>query len=175
MPKLRKMLGRADSPQSIALMELIETQSLPTLAAWAVSYARERYLPIYEESCPGDGRFREGLDACRAYLRGELPQSGLKPTLQGLTLAARETGHGPVAQAAARAIATACSVTHSPTGALGFLFYGAAAEAYHQVGLDQPAPVYDRLADDAMERALHSLRNAALPEEAHPVKVRWHC
>ncbi len=37
MAKLRKMLGRADDPQIIQLMRLIETQSKTTLAAWAAN------------------------------------------------------------------------------------------------------------------------------------------
>lgn len=40
MPKMRKMLGDINSQECIALMQLIETQSKDTLAAWAVNYVK---------------------------------------------------------------------------------------------------------------------------------------
>ena len=41
MPKPRKMLGKADSPTCLAVMQLIETQSRTTLARWAIAYAEQ--------------------------------------------------------------------------------------------------------------------------------------
>ena len=58
MAKLRKMLGRADDPEVVALMRLIETQSRRTLACFAADYARENWLPVYEARCPQDSRVR---------------------------------------------------------------------------------------------------------------------
>ncbi len=49
MAKLRKMLGSPDSPYIISLMRLIETQSKHTISCWAVSYAQQVMLPIYEK------------------------------------------------------------------------------------------------------------------------------
>lgn len=36
--KLRKMLGKVDDPSVVAMMSVIETQSVQTLAAWATDY-----------------------------------------------------------------------------------------------------------------------------------------
>lgn len=87
---------------------------------------------------------------------------------------ARET-EGEIAQAAARAISTACSVVQTPTGALGFTFYAAAAIIYEQVGLEEKPAVYDALAAEEMARTLASLQEAAVPDEENPAKINWHC
>ena len=49
MAKLRKMLGDVDSPECIAMMRLIETQSETTLARWALGYVESRILPVYKK------------------------------------------------------------------------------------------------------------------------------
>lgn len=67
--KLRKMLGSVDSKESVGLMGMIETQSKITLAAWAITYAKDYYLAIYEEVCPADQRLREIVAACEEYLQ----------------------------------------------------------------------------------------------------------
>jgi len=54
MPKLRKMLGAADSPYILSLMKLIDTQSKATIARWCMDYCEEHILPIFEKHCPGD-------------------------------------------------------------------------------------------------------------------------
>lgn len=41
MAKVRKMLGKADSPYIISIMQLIETQSKNTIVKWCNEYARE--------------------------------------------------------------------------------------------------------------------------------------
>ena len=69
--KLRKMLGKMDSPECQALMRQMETQSKQTLAAWAVAYAKERYLPLYQSAYPAEERLPAALEACAACLRGE--------------------------------------------------------------------------------------------------------
>ena len=116
-PKLRKMLGDVNSPEVTKLMRLIETQSLKTLANWAIEYARDNYLPIFEAESPGDGRPRAALNSCRAYLQGELPLNEARKSISDATAAAREQALA-TAQAAARAIATACAVIRTPTSAL---------------------------------------------------------
>ena len=84
------------------MMRLIETQSKSTLAAWAISYARENYLTIYEEECPGDLRLREGISACEDYLCGGRRLAEVKPVLKEAAEIARNLADQPVAQAAAR-------------------------------------------------------------------------
>ena len=175
MAKLRKMLGDIRSEECTALMRLIETQSKHTLAAWAIDYACARYLPIFQAEFPEDGRLEAMAAACREHLAGGRTLAALKPLLREGAQAARELEGHPVAQAAARAVATACAAVQTPTNALGFLFYGAAAAAYHQAGTAQPAEVYDHLAALELRRALRSLEAAALPDEPNPVKVNWNC
>ena len=58
MPKIRKMLGKADSPYIVSIMRLIEIQSKTTIAEWCIAYAEAHILPIYEKECPNDSRLR---------------------------------------------------------------------------------------------------------------------
>ena len=88
MPKLKKMLGRIDAPETVALMRLIETQSQSTLALWAICYARSRCLALYEEASPGDARPRLALDACAGYLDGG-SLAGAKQAIREAVQAAR--------------------------------------------------------------------------------------
>ena len=78
-------------------------------------------------------------------------------------------------QAAARAVATACASVQTPTSALGFLFYTAAAAAYNEKGLNADASTYDALAEREFQAALQSLRAAAVPDEPHPARLNWGC
>lgn len=170
MPKPRKMLGKADSPTCLAVMQLIETQSRTTLARWAIAYAEQTCLPLYEAAHPGEDALRNLAAACSAGPDAK----AIKPQLRELAALARaETD--PVAQAAAKAIATACAVWQTPTNALGFLFYAAAAIVYAREGTGYPPAYYDTPAEAAWQAALASLQAAALPNEPNPVKVNWNC
>ena len=169
MAKLRKMLGRADAPVCVELMSLMDTQSTATLARWAVEYAVRRVLPL----CPSS-TLQEAVDACGAYCSGKQPLRAVKPSIRAAQAAAREEGD-PVRQAAARAVATACASVQTPTSALGFLFYAAAAVAYREAGLDADAQTYDALAEREFQAALQSLRDAAVPDEPHPARLKWGC
>ncbi len=174
MAKLRKMLGRADSAEGIALMALMDTQSTHTLAAWAVRYAKERYMPLCTQLCPDETRLMQAVDACGEHLAGRMSLRTLQPVLRQAAQAGREM-EGPVAQAAARAVATACAAVRTPTSALGALFYGAAAIAYHQAGTGQTPEVYDTIAREEFRRALESLQAVAIPNEQHPAHLVWNC
>lgn len=115
MPKLRKMLGDVNSAECIALMRLIETQNERTLAAWAVGYAKDNFLGIYEMECPGNACLRDTILACEEYLKGSGKLSEIKPVIKEAGQLARDLGDNPTAQAAARAVSTACaSVIHRP-------------------------------------------------------------
>ena len=173
-PKLRKMLGDVNSPEVTKLMRLIETQSLKTLANWAIESARDNYLPIFEAESPGDGRPRAALNSCRAYLQGELPLNEARKSISDATAAAREQALA-TAQAAARAIATACAVIRTPTSALGYLFYGAAAIAYSTAGTQRTPVEYDALAVQELQRAYAALDHVAVPDEPEPAKLVWNC
>ncbi len=77
-------------------------------------------------------------------------------------------------QAAARATATACAVIQTPTNALGYLFYGAAAAAYSKAGTED-ASRWDNLARAELEQALEELRAVSVPDEPNPAKINWNC
>lgn len=175
MAKLRKMLGKLDNPDIIALMRLIETQSQQTLSQWAIEYTAEICLPIFEKQLPEDSRPADAISNCRRYLNGECKLTQVKPFLKAAGQAARDAEGFPAAQAAARAIGTACSVIQNPPGALGFVFYCAAAVAYDRAGTDQKQDVYDQLAEEEIAAVLHSLQKAAKPDELSPVKIDWNC
>ena len=70
MAKVRKMLGKADSPYIVSLMRLIETQSKNTIVKWCNEYAREHILPIYEKDYPEDIRLKNALNAVDEWLEG---------------------------------------------------------------------------------------------------------
>lgn len=175
MPKLRKMLGDSNSQECIELMQLIETQSQKTLAGWAIAYAKSNYLAIYEAECSKDLRLQDIISVCEEYLRGDKKLNEIKPSLREAGQLARDAADNPIAQAAARAISTACATIQTPTNALGFVFYGAAAIAYSEAGLTQKAEAYDELAAVEFRRALDSLQQASIPDEPQPAKIKWNC
>lgn len=175
MAKPRKMLGRPDSEVCQRIMAFMETQSRKTLAAWAVSFAAQRYLPICESGLPEDTSLPDAVTACRAYLAGERSLKAVKPYLKAAVDTARGLEDRPVIQAAARAVATACGTIQTPTNALGFLFYGAAASAYAQVGLQAEKETYEALALREFQEAYDSLQAVAVPEEEDPAKLNWNC
>ena len=174
MAKRRKMLGDIQSTECRALMTLMETQSKKTLALWASAYAKERYLPLFQAVNPESAVLEDGITACERCLAGEIKLTELKPFLKkAREMAAAE--QEPVAQAAARAISTACSAIQTPTNAFGCLLYGAAAVAYAQAGLEAEPEEYDRLAAEELSRALSSLEKAAGENEPNPAKINWNC
>ena len=173
--KIRKMLGDVHSKECRDMMQLMDTQSVTTLASWAISYAKERYLPIYKSFYPDDMRFDETISACEAYLCGDMRLKELKECLRITTKLPREITENIIAQTAARAMATACSVIQTPTNALGFLFYGAAAIAYDTVGLSETKEVYDTLASKEFQYAYQDFQKVAIEHESNPVKLKWNC
>ncbi|MGG7178295.1 putative immunity protein [Clostridium paraputrificum] len=175
MAKLRKMLGDINSEECISLMNLIETQSKITLATWAIGYAKRYYLGIYEAECPDDLRFQNIILACEEYLKGNMKLKEIKPIIKEGSQIAREANDNPIVQATARAISTALSTIQTPTSTLGFLFYGAAAVAYSEVGLGETTEVYNKLATVELNRALSSLEEVSIPNEECPVKISWNC
>ena len=169
------MLGDISSRECTALMELIQTQSGRTLAAWAVSYASEHYLPIYQSEYPGSRVLSNTIALCEEYLNGSKKLAQLKPALREAAQAAREAGASPRAQAAARAVSAACSATCTPANSLGFLFYGAAAAAYSQAGLAESQEIYDRLASAELAKAFDSLKAVSIDGEPNPARISWNC
>lgn len=183
MAKLRKMLGDVGQPEIVRLMRMIETQSKETLARWAIDCAEERYLPIYEEQAclhqigtPDERRrLYAAVCAVRECLLGGRKATALKEELAAAAQAAKDAEGYPAAQAAARAISTACAVIRTPTNALGFTFYGAAAQAYAKAGLEESAEVYDALATEELRALIESLEKVLVPDEKKPAKINWNC
>lgn len=175
MAKLRKMLGDINAPIIGSLKGLIETQSKETLANWAIRYAEEHFLDIYEKSYPEDMTFHEAIKAVREYVAGEMKLKDVKPFLREAAKVAREVDGNPAAQAAARAVSVACAVIQTPTNALGFTFYGAAAVAYDRLGLEEKREVYDAVADGEFQNMLKALEAVAVENEENPAKINWNC
>jgi len=174
--KLRKMLGDWREPCAQSLMRLMETQSKATLAKWALEYAREHILSIYAKEYPVDRRPEAALIAAQRWLAGEIKL----PEAKGIILnechaAAREVAASPATQAAARACGQAASVIHAPTHSLGLYFYGSAAKAYDQLGLDASQEAYDAFAREECARLEAALREIAVEDEPNPAKLNWNC
>ena len=104
MPKARKMLSDWNAPYIQALMKLIETQSKSTLAHWAVDYAEQSILPLWNKHYPEDQRPQNALHAAREWLSGSIKLPQAKTSILECHAAASEADTNPVAQAAARAI-----------------------------------------------------------------------
>lgn len=176
MAKLRKMLGSIDNQYIISLRGLIETQSKSTLANWAIDYAENHFICIYEKAHDGnDLRLRNVVAAAKEYLNGAKKLNEVKPLLKEASQIAKEAEGNPIAQAAARAVAVACATIQTPTNALGFVFYGAAAVVYEEVGLLENSQTYDDLASEEFEKILKSLQEVAIPNEEKPAKINWNC
>jgi len=175
MAKLRKMLGVADSPYIVSLMRLIETQSKNTLANWCIDYTEAHVLPIYEKAYPSDTRPRDALDAAREWLKGNIKLPAAKACILAAHTAARKAEENPAAQAAARAAGQAAATIHATTHSIGIAFYGAAANAYDRVGLDEKPAVYDQIASEECAKMEAALRSVAIPNEPNPAKINWNC
>ena len=176
MPKLRKMLGAADSPYIVSLMRLIETQSKSAIASWCMDYCEAHILPIFEKHCPGDNRPRMAIAASRDWFDGKKKLPEVKNViLNECHAAARELNDNPIAQAAARACEQAAACFHTPTHSLGLAFYGAAAIAYDRVGLDEKPEIYDQIAAGECAKMEAALRAVAVENEPNPAKINWGC
>ena len=172
MAKLRKMLGDVESPECIAMMRLIETQSETTLARWALGYVESRILPIYKKKAGGDHRLDALVQACQQVVQLHQPGKTGKPWIKEAGQIAREPSD-PVAQAAARAIAAACGTLTTPTSALGFLFYAAAL--VYDPGLDLSTSEMEELTCQIWQDAHASLSAQSVRNEPCPAKIQWHC
>lgn len=77
MAKRKKMLSDTNAPYIQSLMRFIETQSKTTLARWAIDYAQEYHLPLFEKhikklDLPEDTRPYQALMAAQAWLDGQI-------------------------------------------------------------------------------------------------------
>jgi hypothetical protein len=176
MKKLRKMLGQADSDYIIELMNLIDTQSKDTIAKWVLDYSEKVILPIYLKYYPDDNRPKMAIDASRDWFLGKKKLPEVKNIiLNECHAAAREHDDNPIAQAAARAIGQASATFHTPSHSLGLAFYGAAALAYENIGLDADDKTYDDFARKEVNKMIKALKDIAVENEPNKVKIKWYC
>lgn len=170
MAKLRKTLGSPTEPAVISLMENMEGKSKEALTTWAMAYVTEKYLPLVAEV----PLFSELLEKTKDCMTGNLPLKDWKALLAEARKASAAEKE-PVREAAARAIVTACGTWQTPTNALGFCFYGAAAMAYHQAGTAETKETYDMLATKELEQILASLKQVKTAPEEQAAKLQWNC
>ncbi|WP_346914828.1 putative immunity protein [Clostridium sp.] len=175
MAKVRKMLGKADSPYIVSLMRLIETQSKNTIVKWCNEYAREYILPIYEKDYPEDSRLKNALNASNEWLEGKMKLTEAKKVIKEVQIVAREVEVNPAAQAAARAIGATTATINTITSSLGLAFYGAAAIAYSSIGVNEKFEVYDEIAERECGNMEEALRKVAIIDEPNPAKINWSC
>lgn len=170
MAKLRKTLGSPTEPAVVALMEGMEGKSKEALTTWAMDYVAEKYLPLVAEV----PLFAELLEKTKDCMTGNLPLKDWKALLAEARKASAAEKE-PVREAAARAIVTACGTWQTPTNALGFCFYGAAAMAYHQAGTAETKETYDMLATKELEQILASLKQVKTAPDEQAAKLQWNC
>lgn len=170
MAKLRKTLGNPTEPAVVALMESMEGKSKETLTTWAMAYVTEKYLPLVAET----PLFSELLEKTKDCMAGNLPLKEWK-TLLAEARKASAAEKEPVREGAARAIVTACGTWQTPTNALGFCFYGAAAMAYHQAGTSETKETYDMLATKELEQIFASLKQVKAAPDEQAAKLQWNC
>ncbi|MCL2803274.1 MAG: hypothetical protein FWD29_04910 [Micrococcales bacterium] len=174
--KLRKMLGDVNAPSTVALRELIDTQSKDTIRKWCLDYAEDKVLPIFEKHCPDDARPRNAIGAAHDYLDGKVKFPAVKDIiLNQCHAAARELDAKPIAQAAARGVGQGSAVVHTLTHSLGLFFYAAAAVAYDRLGLDASGEAYAEIAEEVCLDYTNALLAVAVENEPSPAKLKWNC
>ena len=171
--KYSKTLGNFQSPYIISLTRLIETQSKKTLTKWSTGYVEKHILPIYEAAYPSDTRPRAALNNAVGWLEGKVKFVDAKQSNYDAHTAATQAEGNPSAQAAARAAAHAALTIHVPAHCLGIAFYGTAALAYAQAGLNEEPAVYDRIAAVECAKMEAALHNIAVVNEPNPAKLDW--
>lgn len=175
MPKVRKMLTDWDVPYIQSLVKLIQTQSKPTLAHWAVDYSERVILPIWSKHYPKDGRPENALNAAREWLRGAIKLPQAKAAILECHASAREAEAFPAAQAAARTIGQSASTIHSARHCLGLALYGSIAVAYDTMGTKVSWEQVEQCAAGECSRMLEALRAIAVENEPNPAKIDWKC
>jgi len=177
MPKkLRKTLGDVNALSTVALRELIDTQSKDTIRKWCLEYAENKLLPIFEKHCPCDNRPRNAVNAAHDYLDGKVKFPVVKNIiLKECHQAARELDNNPIAQAAARGVGQGAAVVHTLTHSLGLFFYAAAAVAYERVGIEATDEVYSAITEEVCLDYTAALREIAVANEPNPSKLKWNC
>jgi hypothetical protein len=111
------------------------------------------------------------LSNATGWLEGRVKFVDAKQTNYDAHAAATEAEGNYAAQAAARAAAHAALTIHVPAHCLGIAFYGAAALAYAQAGINEEPEVYDKIAAGECEKMEAALRSIAVRNEPNPAKT----
>ncbi|MDR1639062.1 MAG: hypothetical protein LBT59_05135 [Clostridiales bacterium] len=176
MQKLRKMIGKLDSPSTEALVRLIETQNKTTIGLWCINYALDRVLPIWERHQPKDTRARDALETAKKYVVGHARLDEVKRCKRECKKVPDEFAKDPILLASSRAIFDAAlQSVYSPSGALSFLWYASAAIAYDRLGLEASSESLDALAEIVTSDYTSELRAISVENEPNPAKVSWTC
>lgn len=172
---VKKMLGRYDMPCIERLMRQIEKQSKTTIAHFAHSFVRDRFMPFYTERFGDDLRLDKALDATSHYLSTDIDFNEAKAAILDVHAAAREAEGNPVQQATLRAIGQGLSAIHTPTHVLGIIFYGAAALAYDSLGFGADKEAYDAVVENLAEDVSTALADVSIEDEENPCMPEWYC
>jgi hypothetical protein len=170
------MLNNCSTPHIQSLMQLISTQSKPTVAKWAVDYAERILLPLWNKYSPTDNRPRLSLEAARATIAGTIKwNTGLNTAVQACNKASNDAEDTPAPRAAARAIAQCSSAIHSASHSIGLALYGALAVAYDELGVNAPWQELTARAEEECGNMLSALQAVAVENEPKPCKTGWEC
>lgn len=101
------------------------TQNKKTLASWFLSQVKQ-CLDILEKHWD-DLELRECWEACCKYIEYNGKIADIIPILKKARQTKLNTDENPIIQACACSIGTACALIQTPTNALGWIFYAAAA------------------------------------------------
>ncbi len=171
---LKKTLGELNSDCIQSLMTTIESQSEKTISTWAINYANDVILPIFNNLCD-DNRCSETINAGLRYLNNEMTKKDVREFIKSSQDCARENAKNPVVQACARAISQAVATIHKPTNSLALAFYGSAGIVYNMVGLDKAVDEYNKLAEIEITKMENALKQIAIENESNKVKIDWNC
>ncbi|NLW11231.1 MAG: hypothetical protein GX028_04350 [Clostridiaceae bacterium] len=180
MAKRKKMLSDMNASYIQSLMRLIETQSKTTLVRWAIDYAQEYLLPLFEKyteksDLPADIRPYQALMAAQAWLEGQIKLPEAKAAILRCHQSARENENSAAAQAAARAIGQCASTIHSARHCIGLALYGALALAYDQLGDDAQWEDLETASAAECANMQAALKKIAIANETDPARITWHC
>ena len=118
-----------------------------------------------------DARPRDALSNAVGWLEGRVKFVDAKQSNYDAQDAATQAEGNYSAQAAARAAAHAALTIHVSAHCLGIAFYGTAAFAYAQAGVNEEPEVYDKIAAKECSKMEAALRNIAVYNEANPAKI----
>lgn len=173
--KPRKMLNNWEAPCIQSLIKIIPTQSKTTLAHWAIDYAEEHLIPIWNKYYAQDERPFLALEKARLWLAGQLKLPQVKPAILNCHEAAQEAAQHPIALAAARAIGQCASTIHSARHCIGLVLYGALAIAYEQKGVDTKWEELEDFANKECVKMEKALQRIAVVNETNPSNIDWKC